>query len=102
VAAAVGDAFDVAVIPCASQIGSGALPLATVPSAGLAIRPMAERGRGRALAALAAAFRRLPIPVIGRVADGSLIFDLRCLEDEAGFIAELAGLDAAGSRDGLA
>ena len=45
------------VAACASQIGSGALPLETVPSAGLAIRPHGARGGGRALTALAAALR---------------------------------------------
>ena len=33
---------------------------------------------------LAAAFRRLPIPVIGRIEDDTLLFDLRTLDDERG------------------
>ena len=41
---------------------------------------------------LARAFRRLPLPVIGRVSDGALLFDLRCLDDEAGFVAQLPRL----------
>jgi L-seryl-tRNA(Ser) seleniumtransferase len=82
-------------ISCNSQIGSGALPLETVPSAGIAMKPSAARGQGRALAALAAALRNLPVPVIGHVADGSLVLDLRCLEDEAGFVANLSSLDLA-------
>ena len=90
VAAALAPHFTVAAIECASQIGSGALPLETVPSAGLAVRP--TRPRGRALADLAAALRRLPIPVIGRIEDQALLLDLRCLEDEAAFTANLAGL----------
>jgi L-seryl-tRNA(Ser) seleniumtransferase len=44
VAKKLGGAFTVEVIACASQIGSGALPLETLPSAGLAIRPRAARG----------------------------------------------------------
>jgi L-seryl-tRNA(Ser) seleniumtransferase len=95
VAAAVGDAFKVEVAACASQIGSGALPMETMPSAGLAIRPKATRRGGRALIALAAGLRRLPVPVIGRVEEQALILDLRCLEDEQGFVASLAKLDAA-------
>lgn len=98
VAKAVGDTFSVGVIACASQIGSGALPLETVPSAGLTIRPNATRGGGRALEGLAAALRRLPVPVIGRVEDQSLIFDLRCLEDEKGFLASLATLNLTGGE----
>jgi L-seryl-tRNA(Ser) seleniumtransferase len=90
------------VIHCASQIGSGALPLETLPSAGLAICPAAARGAGRALDALAGALRRLPMPVIGRVADSALILDLRCLEDEAAFAANLAALQLAESDDALA
>jgi len=35
--------FSVAVVACQSQIGSGALPTVTLPSAGLAIRPSATR-----------------------------------------------------------
>ncbi len=87
------DGYAVEVVACASQIGSGALPLESVPSAGLAIRPRAQRGAGRALGRLAAAFRRLPIPVIGRVEDGAQILDLRCLEDEASFATNFAALD---------
>ncbi|EIM28827.1 L-seryl-tRNA(Sec) selenium transferase [Microvirga lotononidis] len=75
--------------PCASQIGSGALPLDTIPSFGLVIRP---KGSGQAVEALSAAFRRLPWPVIGRVAEGALVFDLRCLEDESLFQRNLASL----------
>jgi len=41
------------------------------------------------------------VPVIGRVADGALLLDLRCLEDEAGFLASLAAL-APGASDELA
>src|SRR6516165_8658412 len=93
VAAKLGGGFNVEVIACPSQIGSGALPLETVPSAGLAIRPAAPRGAGRALERLAAALRDLPAPVIGRVEDGAQILDLRCLEDEAAFAANLAALD---------
>ncbi|MGP0091364.1 MAG: L-seryl-tRNA(Sec) selenium transferase [Xanthobacteraceae bacterium] len=97
-----GDAYKVAVCACASQIGSGALPLETVPSAGLAISPRAARGGGRALSALAAALRRLPVPVVGRIEDQSLILDLRCLEDEKGFIANFAAFDISGKSDALA
>ena len=43
--AQVGDGFDVEVAPCASQIGSGALPLETLPSAGLAIAPARSQAR---------------------------------------------------------
>jgi L-seryl-tRNA(Ser) seleniumtransferase len=90
-ASAVGDYADAAVITCASQIGSGALPVDALPSAGIALTP---RGKNRNSAAerLSNVFRALPLPVIGRVNDGAFIIDLRCLDDEAGFIAQLIQL----------
>ena len=78
---AVGDKASVDVIDCESQIGSGALPTQRIASAGLALRPGNDR--------LSAAFRALPIPVIGRLQDGTFLLDLRCLEDEAAFAAQL-------------
>src|SRR5688572_5916778 len=98
-AARLGSGYQVERIACNSQIGSGALPLEAVPSAGVAITPSAARGQGRALAALATALRKLPVPVIGHVAEGSLVLDLRCLQDEAGFIANVASLELAEGRD---
>jgi L-seryl-tRNA(Ser) seleniumtransferase len=80
----------VSVIACESQIGSGALPLSTIPSAGLSLTPVDNSGSR--LAGLAAALRRLPAPVIGRIERGSLVLDLRCLENEAGFAANFADL----------
>ena len=100
--AKLGDAYCVETMSCASQIGSGALPVEAVPSAAVAIRPTGLRGQGRALAALATGLRSLPVPVIGRVAKGSLILDLRCLEDEAGFAANLKSLEVAEARNASA
>jgi L-seryl-tRNA(Ser) seleniumtransferase len=74
----------VQVIACESEIGSGALPTQRLPSAGLAIRP--------GTAQTAAAFRGLPIPVIGRLQDGAFVLDLRCLEDETAFASQLGKL----------
>jgi L-seryl-tRNA(Ser) seleniumtransferase len=87
-----GDGFTADAVECESEIGSGALPRQTIPSGGLAIRPTARRGAGRALAELGASLRRLPMPVIGRIENDGLILDLRCLDDEAGFLANLAAL----------
>lgn len=87
------NAAQVSVVPCHSQIGSGALPIELLPSAALALAPLKRgRGAGTALKRLAAAFRALPIPVIGTISDGALKFDLRCLEDEREFIEQLAQL----------
>jgi len=71
-------------VACESEVGSGAAPTARLPSYGLAIRPGSNR--------LAARLRALPVPVIGRLEDGALILDLRTLEDEATFVAQLERL----------
>ena len=55
---------------------------------------------GAALKQLAAAFRALPIPVIGTISDGALKFDLRCLENEREFVDQLAQLRLDASRSG--
>lgn len=86
--AVLGTPWQIEIVACASQIGSGALPLETIDSAGLSIRG----GRGAKVNELAAAFRRLPIPVIGHIKDQKLVFDLRCLDDEAAFIDQLGQL----------
>ena len=96
-ASVVGDRFEVAAVPCDSQIGSGALPLASLPSRGVALKPRARRGQGRALGALAAALRRLPVPVIGRTEDGRLMLDVRCLDDPERFLAQLPELAREGA-----
>jgi L-seryl-tRNA(Ser) seleniumtransferase len=76
---------------CASQIGSGSLPVDLLPSFALAIEPQA-RNRSSAAQRIAASFRALPIPVIGRVKDAAFLLDVRCLDDEAAFIAQLPQL----------
>jgi L-seryl-tRNA(Ser) seleniumtransferase len=78
---------------CESQVGSGARPCDRLASAGVAIRPTVRgRGEGRALTALAAGLRALPVPVIGRTVEGTLLLDLRCLEDEQAFLDQLPQL----------
>jgi L-seryl-tRNA(Ser) seleniumtransferase len=78
----------VALIETQSQIGSGALPVSLLPSAGLALTPLLPSGGG--VEALARRLRALPVPVIGRIEAGRVILDLRCLEDEAAFTGQLA------------
>ncbi len=87
-AAALGDKATAAVIETKSQIGSGALPVSLLGSAGLALRP----APGISVESLARAFRALPIPVIGRIEGGRLVLDLRALEDEAALSEELPRL----------
>ncbi|MFI5003350.1 MAG: L-seryl-tRNA(Sec) selenium transferase, partial [Reyranellales bacterium] len=57
-----------------------------LPSFALAVR-------GHGLDKLAGALRGLPIPVIGHIADDTLLFDLRTLDDEATFAAQLDGFN---------
>jgi len=91
-----GEAWRVEVAPLSSQIGSGALPVASLPSAGLALRPVVGSDVGERLSALAARLRALRKPVIGRIQDGALLLDLRCLEEahEAAFVDQLQALTA--------
>jgi L-seryl-tRNA(Ser) seleniumtransferase len=88
--AALADDAEVALRDCQSQIGSGSLPVDRLPSAALVIAPAKKgKGEGTALKALEKRLRDLPLPVLGRIHDGALWLDLRCLEDEAGFTAQL-------------
>ncbi len=80
VASALGPQFYVSVEETLSQIGSGSLPVETLPSSALKIAP--HSGVDGDLRALSSAFRELPRPVIGRIHQGALWFDLRCLEDD--------------------
>lgn len=83
----------VTIADCKSQIGSGALPLDLLESKAIAIRPPDEKGKRDAfLTSLSLRFRSLPKPVVGRISDGVLIFDLRCLRDEEEFVYQLAAL----------
>ncbi|MDQ3189841.1 MAG: L-seryl-tRNA(Sec) selenium transferase [Pseudomonadota bacterium] len=87
------EAFIVTIEHCASQIGSGSMPVERLPSAALVIRPH-RKASGRIIEQLQDRLRELPIPVIGRIGDGALWLDLRCLRpsDEAAFVANLNAL----------
>ena len=92
-AALAGWPVQVSVEPALSQIGSGSLPVDRLPSHALVITP--QRKKSGVLRELETALRCLPIPVIGRTGNGALRLDLRCLDDEAAFVAQLARLAAA-------
>jgi L-seryl-tRNA(Ser) seleniumtransferase len=81
----------VAVAACRSQIGSGALPVDLLPSFAVTVA-------GGGLEALAATWRGLPRPVIGRIAQQRLWLDCRCLEaaDEAELLRQFAGCATSG------
>ena len=82
VQAALGDDATASVAEVRGQIGSGAMPVDLLPSFAIAIK-------AKGLDRISDRFRRLPIPVIGRISDGTLYFDLRTLDDEPAFAAQL-------------
>ena len=92
VSALLGDQYRVDTASVSSQIGSGALPVEVLPSAALSIT--AANGEDELLRALAARLRRLPKPIIGRLHNGALLLDLRCLEarHEDAFLEQLSEL----------
>ncbi len=71
-----GEAFSVAVEESAGQLGSGALPDQVLPSRAVAV----SANSGKALTELAARLRRLPVPVVARIANGRLWLDMRGAE----------------------
>jgi L-seryl-tRNA(Ser) seleniumtransferase len=95
-AAALGAGAHVEVQACKSQIGSGSLPVDRLESFCVAVR--AADGAKRAGSypqRLAQALRELPMPIIGRVEDGWLRLDVRCIDsaqDEAALAAQLPAL----------
>jgi L-seryl-tRNA(Ser) seleniumtransferase len=86
-----GEAFVVQIDACASQIGSGALPVDRLPSFALRVASRARRG-GRALEQLAERLRALPVPVLGRISNDALWLDCRTLltADEAALVGQLS------------
>ena len=84
---------------CESQIGSGSLPMDRLSSFAVAIRPAVIRRKAVVrVDALSQAFRALPLPVVGRINDGVLYLDVRCLDDENSFLKQLEYLDLDAGR----
>ena len=80
------EGFAAVACDCDSQIGSGALPTDTLPSAGLRL----TGAGGDAPDRLSARLRALPRPIVGHIHDGALILDLRCLDADDDLLAALA------------
>ena len=82
--------FDLEVIDCKSQVGSGALPINSIPSKGIAIKSK----NSSSIRQLNKLFRSLRVPVIGRITKDRLILDFRCLEDDEVFLEQLSNFQA--------
>ena len=81
-----GDTIHIAVETSSAQIGSGSLPVDTLPSLAICLHsPQISADT------LAAHFRAQPTPIIGRVGEERLRFDVRTVfETEFGWIVEAA------------
>jgi L-seryl-tRNA(Ser) seleniumtransferase len=91
VRAALGHPIEAVVSEARSQIGSGSLPLDLIASHAISLSIPGPRRHAFA-AEIARAFRELPVPVLGRIHDGAFVMDLRCLDHEEEFVAQLAAL----------
>ena len=80
----VGELARVQIAVCASQVGSGSLPVDRLPSVALRIESKVCTDE-----AILKALRALPIPIIARAHKGAVWMDLRCLDDEAAFVDQL-------------
>ena len=75
---------------CKSQVGSGALPIDSLPSYGLKITPLT--GESISIEKLTEMLRELPCPIIGRITKQSIVLDCRCLENGGKLIEQLKKL----------
>lgn len=69
--------WQVKIAPVASQAGGGALPGIDLPSYGVSVSC-----RGKTAAKLERELRQRPLPIIARIIDDWVVFDVRCLAPE--------------------
>jgi len=67
-----------------SRVGGGAMPEHGLPSWAVAFKPLQIH-----LSAMEQGLRKLPIPIIGKLEDDSLLLDMRTVSDNE--IPDLAG-----------
>lgn len=66
------------IVPCESQIGGGSLPLERIPSIAVTIRP-----EKISVPEFEERLRHLPVPVIPRVVNDTILMDVRTLDKKA-------------------
>ena len=71
--------MNIQIVSVLSQIGSGSLPVERLPSTALSIEGFDKVGE-KNIVRLERLLRSSDTPIIGRLQDKSLIFDLRCLQ----------------------
>ncbi|MGO3356007.1 MAG: L-seryl-tRNA(Sec) selenium transferase [Oceanisphaera sp.] len=79
---ALGHDYQVSCEPMYSQIGSGAMPVESLPSFGLVIRYLGQAKAGRQIMQLERTLRTQPLPIIGRIHKDALYLDCRCLSEQ--------------------
>ena len=84
----IDSSFEINAAESRCQIGSGALPEATLASAAVVVTARSDR----AITQLAEKLRRLETPIIGRIHDGALRLDVRTIDDADALCAALAAL----------
>ncbi len=82
----------VRIVNCYSQMGSGALPNLSIPSVGISFKHYDKKKNKLFPTKFAEKLRKLPTPIIGRINDGALILDLRCLEKDIYLVKQLQSL----------
>lgn len=65
------------VVSCESQIGGGSLPMERIPSMAVAVRP-----KMGSVASLEEKMRHLPVPMIPRTVNDTIMLDVRTIETE--------------------
>lgn len=83
----------VEVVSCESQIGGGSLPLERIPSMAVAIHP-----DGISVSEMEEQMRHLPVPIIPRTVNDTVMLDVRTIENEdfkliAAELRELTGVE---------
>ena len=86
----------ITISPCESQIGSGALPTRTLDSYAVVI----EGNSSIAATDLSDKFRRLTVPIVGRISQNSLWLDCRALRDELAEISALVSNELVSNETG--